>query len=41
MMNKKNVMHWEMFKYFLKMNYKKIHSKIHLHIKVFFGKKDM
>jgi endonuclease III-like uncharacterized protein len=34
-------MHWETFKYILKTSYKKFHSKIHLHVKKFFGKKDM
>jgi hypothetical protein len=32
----KKVMHWGKFKYF----FKKIHSKIHLHVKIIFGKRD-
>jgi len=33
-----NVMHWEKKIY---INYQNIHSKIHLHVKVIFGKKDL
>jgi hypothetical protein len=41
MTSKKKVMHWGTFKYFLEQVTKKIHSKIHLHVKVFLGKKDV
>jgi len=34
-------MHWRTFKYFLQQVKKKVHSKIHLHTKVFLGKNDL
>ncbi len=35
------VMHWGKFKYFFEQVTKKNHSKLHLHVKVIFGKKDL
>jgi hypothetical protein len=41
MINQKNVMHWGTFKYFLQQVTKKIDSKIHLHVNIFLGEKDL
>jgi hypothetical protein len=35
------MMHWGTFKYFLQQVTKKFIQKIHLHVKMFFGKKNL